>query len=126
MDKPTNVEILHPAILFKINQLYRSDMGSEALYEATQGFWRIGPRREKAELGIAVYQGVVRDVFRIIAWHPAGTLKYRTRDSSEFKGSGRWEFEGKRAEERIRQQYLDKSVRDYMGQARAPFRYVKC
>jgi hypothetical protein len=83
--------ITHSTVLITINQRYRHDMPATALYEATRGVWVIGERREKAELAMAVFGGVVREVYRVRAWHPAGTLPYSTReDAHRFKGCGRW------------------------------------
>jgi hypothetical protein len=79
------------------------------LYEATRGIWVIGSRRDKAQYAMAVYQGIVREVYRIDQWFPAGTLTYATRDASEFKGSGRWEFAGEVADD-IRDEYVGHSV----------------
>jgi len=107
------VEVRHKAILITINQLYRSNMAPEELYEATRGIWVLGERRNKAEYAMAVYQGIVREVYRIRQWYPAGTLKYTTRDPSEFRNTpnqGRWEFEGEVAEEAIRKEYVGFSV----------------
>jgi hypothetical protein len=118
--KPAKIE--HPALLITINRLYRSDMSSQELLEATRGIWKLGERRAKAEIAMAVYQGIVREVYRIKSWHPAGTLIYRTRDSVKFKNSRRWEFDGEVATD-LRQQYLHKSV-GKSGQN--PIRYVKC
>lgn len=116
------VEVLHKVVLININKLYRSDMTPRELYEATRGIWRIGSRRAKADYAMAVYQGVVREVYRILKWQPAGTLKYLTRDSSDFKGSGRWEFSGVVADE-IRDRYVDRSV----GKStQNPIRYMNC
>lgn len=106
------IKIRHKAILITINQLYRSDMTPLELYEATRGIWKIGPRRNQAEFVIAVYQGVVREVYRIYHWYPAGTLEYQTRDSTEFtspKNRKRWEFSGKVADD-IREEYVGYSV----------------
>jgi hypothetical protein len=103
------VKVRHKAILITINQLYRSDMSPEELYEATRGIWVVGERRERAEFAMAVFQGIVREVYRIRRWLPAGTLPYRTRDASGFKKSGRWEFEGDVAKD-IRDRYVGKSV----------------
>jgi hypothetical protein len=114
------VEVRHKAILITINQLYRSDMSQKELYEATRGVWKIGPRREKAEYAMAVYQGIVLEVYRIKKWHKAGTLPYQTRDTKGFKSSGRWEFDGAPAEG-IRTHYINKSV-GLGGQN--PIRYV--
>lgn len=105
--KPTIVR--HKAILITINKLYRSNMTPLELYEATRGIWVVGPRRNRAEYAMAVYQGVVREVYRIQEWHTSGTLEYQTRDSSNFKSRGRWEFSGEVANA-IRDEYVGFSV----------------
>lgn len=114
------VKVRHKAILITINKLYRSNMTPLELYEATRGIWVVGPRRNKAEYAMAVYQGIVREVYRIGQWYPAGTLEYQTQDSSDFRNSGRWEFSGDVAHE-IRAEYVGFSV----GKGgRNPIRYV--
>lgn len=103
------VTVRHKAVLITINRLYRSNMSEEELYEATRGIWVVGPRREKAGYGMVVYQGIVREVYKIEKWHPAGTLAYNTRDAEGFKESKRWEFEGAVASD-IRDEYIGNSV----------------
>jgi uncharacterized protein len=117
------VNVSHRAILITINRLYRSDMTELELYEVTRGTWVIGQRREQAEIAMSVYQGIVREVYRIDKWHQAGTLEYKTRDSSAFQTRKRWEFEGEKSEESIRSQYLGFNV-GRSGQN--PIRYVNC
>lgn len=114
------VEVHHRAILITINQLYRNDMTPLELYEATRGIWVVGTRRNNAEYAMAVYQGIIREVYRIDQWHPAGTLEYRTRDSSDFGKRGRWEFSGVVADD-IRDEYVGFSVGTG---GRNPIRYV--
>jgi hypothetical protein len=58
---------------------------------------------------MAVYQGIVREVYRIQTWHPSGTLKYHTRDAKDVKARGRWEFEGIVATN-IRDEYVGNTV----------------
>lgn len=70
------VKVRHKAILITINKLYRSNMTPLELYEATRGIWVVGPRKNKAGYAMAVYQGIVREVYRIGQWYPAGTLEY--------------------------------------------------
>lgn len=115
------INVHHKAILITINKLYRSDMSPEELYEVTRGIWKVGEtNRNKVEFAMALYQGIVLEVYRIKQWYPAGTLKYKTRDSSDFKNSGRWEFSGSIAKD-IRDEYIDYSV----GKAgQNPIRYV--
>lgn len=100
------VEVTHKAVLITINRLYRGDMTPEELYEATRGIWKMGAKRDEVEFAFAVYQGVVREVFEVDGWFPAGTLEYATRDTFDFAGSGRWEFRGRIAPESIRCQYV--------------------
>jgi hypothetical protein len=105
-----SVEVKHKSILITINKLYRSDMSSEELYEASRGIWKVGVKREGAEYAMAVYQGIIREVYEIERWVTAGTLEYKTRESSSFKLSGRWEFKGKIAADDIRNLYVGFSV----------------
>lgn len=122
--KPGVVDV--KAILITINQLYRSDMPLQELYEATRGIWRCnGPRRDRAEYAMAVYQGVVREVYHIDKWFPSGEgmQKYETRDSSDFKDCypPRWEFEGAVADDEIRKKYIGV----FVGKGgQNPIRYV--
>ncbi len=123
--KPT--DIIEPVILILINRLYRSDMSELEMYEATRGIWKIGPRREGAGYACAVFKGVIREVYEISDWNPAGTTPYMTRDDSEFHGSGRWEFEGAKAPEKIRSRYMQKSVKHLLhASAQNPIRYINC
>lgn len=115
------INVKHKAILLTINSLYRSDMSPEELYETTRGIWVVGEtRRNKAQYALALFQGIVLEVYRIEKWYPAGTLKYKTRDTSHFKNSGRWEFSGSIAKD-IRDEYIGFSV----GKAgQNPIRYA--
>ena len=83
------IDVVHKAVMITINKLFRSAMSQEELYEATRGIWKIGPKRDRVEFAFAVYQGVVREVYQIEAWFPAGTLADTTRDASAFGGYGR-------------------------------------
>jgi hypothetical protein len=117
--------IEEPSLLIKINQLYRSDMNDLELYETTRGFWIVAKRRERAELGFAVYQGIILEVYRIKSWHPAGTLHYETRDDAS-KYEERWEFDGEVASD-VRDKYIQKTVRGLKGaNSQNPIFYVNC
>ena len=115
------VEVVHKAVLFTINKLFRSDMSSQELYEATRGVWKIGTKRDEVEFAFAVYQGVVREVYQVEAWFPAGTMPYSTREAPTVNVFGRWEFKGRVAPESIRNMYIGFSVGP-SGQN--PFRYA--
>jgi hypothetical protein len=121
------VTITEPCMLIRINQLFRSDMNATALYEATRGVWTCrGKRRARARFAFAVFQGVIREVYAIQDWYPAGTLEYQTRESKDVMKEGRWEFSGK-VDERLRAKYRGKSVASYFSKgAQLPFTYVNC
>lgn len=116
------VEIEEPALLIRINRLFRYGMSPQELYDATRGWWVVGERRERVEIGLAVYDGVVQEVYRIEGWYPAGST-FNTRDDEPPED--RWEFVGRVAGDELREKYRFGSVRDYWKQgAQNPIRYV--
>lgn len=107
-------KILIPSLLIRINRRFRHDMPEEELYEATRGVWKVGKRRESVKYAMAIYNGIVREVFAIHTWHQAGTTEYHFREQSEMRLQGRWEFLGKLADDAIRKDYCGKSVTHLM------------
>lgn len=109
------VDVTDPALLIRINKLFEYGMSENALYEATRGIWVIGPRRHKARYAMAVYAGVVQEVYEISTWHRAGDTIYETRDQDELasKKDRRWEFLGQVAPDAVRERYIFRSVAHY-------------
>lgn len=115
-------DVKHPCILIRINDLFRYGMTPIELYDATRGVWKTGPNREKAKFALAVFEGVVQEVYQIAQWFPGGSTLY-TRNDTDYPE--RWEFVGRIAPEPIRKRYLFRSVRRYLPQgAQNPIRYV--
>jgi len=122
-----SVTVLHPALLIRINKLFRRNMTDTELYEATRGIWKLSERRAGARYALAVFEGVAREVYEIESWHPALTHPYRTRDPGGWDTRGRWEFVGKVAVDEIRDTYRLGSVRHYFKQGyQSPTMYVNC
>jgi uncharacterized protein len=119
------VRIDEPALLIRVNQLYRYGMSNDELYDITRGVWKIGTRREKAKYAFAVYKGLVREVYQIKKWSQAGTTEYRTRTFNDVNVPERWEFTGVVAERMIRDKYVGKSIKNKMN-SRYPIAYVNC
>jgi hypothetical protein len=120
------MNIDEPTMLIRIPHLYRPGMSREALYEATRGHWKVGPRRNRAELAMAVAGGIVREVYQIDAWHPAGTTPPAAPVHSEAPPD-RWEFTGRVADDATRGRYIGGSVRDYFRRGNQnPIAYVNC
>ena len=70
-------------------------------------------------------EGVVKEVYEIESWHPAGTTNYTTR--SDVDVAGRWEFLGNVAPPEVRETYLDHNVRgEFRRGAQSPVKYVNC
>jgi uncharacterized protein len=119
------VEIVDPAILIRINRLFHPRMTDVEFYEATRGMWKLGARREKYPLAMAVFEEVVREVYQIESWHPAATTTYVTDLHRNPRPAGRWEFIGKVAAEPIRSRYRLKSVAKYLRRGlQSPTIYV--
>lgn len=106
------VEVTDPSLLIRINRQFKYGMSADALYESTRGIWVIGERRNRAKYAMAVYAGVVREVYEIESWHRAGSTAYITRDQTELAGQKdkRWEFLGRLAPELVRSKYLGRLV----------------
>ena len=119
------VTVTEPAVLIRIQKSYNPKMSHEALYEVTRGVWKVGSRREQVEIALAVFDGIVREVFRVDQWHPAGSTTYTTRPRKDVAIDGRWEFTGSVAPENIRSKYLDHSVAHYFSRGNSnPILYV--
>lgn len=119
------VDIEDPVILIRVNRLYRPGLTDEELLEITRGIWKVGPRRAAARFALAVFQGVVREVFEIGSWHSAGTTAYRTRSFTPEQCAGRWEFTGRVAEAAVRDRYKGKRVSRYLSEhSQNPIAYV--
>jgi hypothetical protein len=122
-----SVQIDHPAILIRINQHYRYGMTDHELYEATRGVWRVGETRTKANYALAVYRGIVREVYAIHHWYPAGSTPYSTRSRDDVDVPDRWEFTGAVAADLLRHKYIGKSVAAYFtASSQNPITYVLC
>ena len=106
-DAPPAPSFDEPVLLLKIPGLWTPRMTAMELYEATRGWWVIGPRRrERARYACAVNKGVIRAVYRIESWRQR---REGDRDWQDDIGKpARWGFDGVPAPEM--QRYVDTSV----------------
>ena len=126
---PEEATIVHPVLLIRVNRLFRPEMSPSELYEITRGVWRLGERRERVQFAMAVYDGIVREVYAVDSWHRANTTPYKTRvqELSDRDLQGRFEFQGSLAPETIRTLYKGKSVKTYFQQGQQnPVSYINC
>ena len=117
-------DITENVIAIKINRSYRKNMSALALYEATRGCWKINKQRaEQAEYVFSVYHGIVKEVYRIEKWLPAGSVPRVTLPDAETPVD-RYEFLGSIAEDAIREKYIEKSIANLCRKGDAsPVRY---
>ena len=110
-----NAVFEEPAILIRINKLYRYDMSPNELYEATRKYWVIDSRHARMmSIVCAVYAGIIREVYIVHAWMPPSPQNPRRRA-----------FGGEIAPDDIRKKYIDKSVKHIFKQgSQNPIKYV--
>jgi hypothetical protein len=117
--------ISEPVIAININQTFRPGMNSGDLYDFTRGIWRLSLRTAgKAKYAFSVYGGVVKEVFEIDQWHPAGTTPYINQRFIDPILKDRFEFVGRVADDNIRDKYIEKTLPKKHGQN--PIRYFNC
>lgn len=118
--------ITEPAILIRINQLYRYGMTEVELYDATRGIWKVNPSKRRPEYAFAIYQDVIREVYKIAEWLQAGST-FSTRSPRDVRDKKRKEFVGTIAPERVRKKYLGRSVTGYFAKHNQnPIHFVNC
>ncbi len=121
-----------PVLLIRINKAFRYTMTAMELYDYTRGRWVLSiDRAKKVKYALAVYEGIVQEVYEIIDWFKAGTtFSVRNMETSLqlFPSSNlenRFEFVGNIASDLIRSKYRYKSVEHYFKQGNAnPIMYV--
>jgi hypothetical protein len=112
-------------IAININQTFRPGMNAQDKYDFTRGIWRLDPKRAgKVHYAFSVYQGVVKEVYEIHSWHPAGTTPYLNERFIDPKLSTRFEFVGHVAVNNVRDRYLGKVLPEKHGQN--PIKYYNC
>lgn len=118
---PLNV----PALLIRIPKLWHPGMSAAELYEATHGWWKIGPRREKAQYALSVNRGVIREVYRI---RPGSWRQQAKGDRGWLPGTdptNRWGFDGDLAPEL--EELKNHSVKHLLKRGMAsPVLYLNC
>lgn len=124
-------KIREPSILIRINQVYRYGMSPVELYDATRTSWKVGERAKKAQLAFAVFEGTIREVYRITGWLQAGSSFNVHFEGKKREVRDRLEFVGTLAEEVTRKRYINKYVGllftpEKQHEENSPHRYGQC
>lgn len=84
----------------------------------------MGKKREQAKYAFAIFEGIVREVYEISGWFPAGAT-LNSRNLSGFNSEARWEFVGRRAPEDLREKYRNGDVSHlFPSGAQNPIKYL--
>jgi hypothetical protein len=124
------VKITDQVLLIRIARLFRHGMSADELYDATRGIWKLGPRRNHVQYAFAVFEGVVREVYKIESWQQAPEARFKTNIHKQnqpklLRAKNRWVFTGVIAGETVRSLYKGRSVAAYFRKgSRNPFKYV--
>jgi serine/threonine protein kinase len=122
-----------PVVAININRQYPRARNAEELYHVTRSMWRLNPERaSRAGYAFAVYQGVIKEAYKVERWVPATEATRRFwRERENLQGEdfgethdGRSEFVGVVAPEAVRQKYLGKKLPGHPSQN--PIRYFNC
>ncbi len=110
---PKAIADAEAVVLIRINKRYRHDMSPQDLYEATCKWWRVAPARRNPTWAFAVYNGIVRAVYRVESWEKSPT-------------SVRWAFVGS-VDPAMEAIYVWTDVSRYFrAGAQSPVTYVNC
>jgi|TARA_B110000503_G_scaffold125928_1_gene193992 hypothetical protein len=103
----------HKGVSILINRDYRPTFGDLEIFEITRGIWtkKMVTISQDAKYAYATFKGVVKEVYEIHSWVPAGTQEYFTRSLDTMRlEKARWEFVGRKASQELRDLYVGKII----------------
>ena len=104
-------DIKHNLVIIKINRSYNSSLSARELYEYTRGFWKNTIEYVRpAQYALAVANGEVVEVYKIIEWVKAKDADNMIRTYDPQKHSDRIAFNGEVAASEVRDYYLGRHV----------------
>ncbi|RLA03515.1 MAG: hypothetical protein DRQ54_10660 [Gammaproteobacteria bacterium] len=129
-----DLTITEPVLIIRVNKLFHDGISATELYEITRGVWKVAePRRSSVEYAFSVYDGLVKEVYKVNTWHPALSTPYKSRSEKGITLNGgismerRSEFIGEVAKSEVREKYLDRSVAFLFSKSAAnPVKYINC
>lgn len=122
-------DITENVIFIRVNR-YHYGMTEFELYDQTRRSWKVNPERaNKAKYAFAVYDGLILEVYKVVAWFPAHTTYCSLPVSEDVRqhdiDGNRMEFVGQIAEQMIREKYVGKSVTVFYKKGEQnPIKYI--
>ncbi len=110
------IKIKDNLLLININGLFYYWMNYKEIYEATRKSWRLNINKVKnIKYVLSIYKWIVREVFEVSEWKYSKIVNW-------YK---RYKFIWKKANEKIRNLYINKDVSDYFKQwSQNPIKYI--
>lgn len=120
-------DITDDIVIIKINKSYNPSMSALELYDITRGCWK---RRldsvGSAKYALATVYGEVFEVYEIDYWVPSILLNRQTIPYDPAIDVGRIGFFGSVADQKVREKYIGKSVKNFFKQGEAnPVKLIK-
>ncbi len=117
-------DITDPVIMFKITNTYKNGMKPHEVYDITRGVWKIDLNKaKKYKYALAIYDSVVIEVYEMIEWFEKGsTFNCKAEELKKYEGK-RYEFVGKIADDKIRNKYINKSIKALNNNVQTAFLY---
>jgi uncharacterized protein len=116
----TPADVTEKCVAININQTYKPDMTERELYECVRGIWPVGPDRDKADYALAIFQGVILEVYKISRWFEGGAVF----SERKFGENNRYEFVGN-VDAELSKKYKGKSLPNHFKKgARFPVQYL--
>ncbi len=113
LDDPVEIDEKDAGVAILINRDYKPQFGDLDIFEYTRGIWskNMVSIAKGAKYAYATNHGVVKEIYEIYDWVPAGTQQYFTRVLDSDKVKNRYEFIGKIAPAHIREKYKGKLIK---------------
>jgi uncharacterized protein len=103
---PLLTDIEDDCLIININRNYKRGAGTEAIYMATKETWRMSDDRpKKFKYVLSEYRSLIREVFEVENWYKK---ERPDKNGKMYLGHG---FNGKVANDEIRNRYINTSVR---------------
>ena len=120
-------DITNDIVIIKINKSYNPNMSALELYDITRGCWK---RRldsvNSAKYALATVYGEVVEVYKIDYWLPSPALNRETIPYDAEVEKRRIGFFGSVAEQKVREKYIGKSVKNFFKKGEAnPVKLIK-
>ena len=111
-ESKVKVAFEHRGVSILINRYYLPTLGDLEIFERTRGMWRQSMKTIAGDsrYAYATFKGVVKEVYEIHSWVPAGTQEYFTRTLNPERREVGWEFVGRKAPDELRELYIGKII----------------